>query len=284
MSYKGLSVLKAYLKEFLPETIDCVVAAQDKNVEEDYYEQIKEVCLKNRIQFYNKNEKYKINSEYSFSISWKWILKTGSKLIVCHDSLLPKYRGFAPIVNALINGEEKIGTTALFAKEAYDRGEIIMQNELFLKYPITIKQVVEIISDCYINMVLSISRKILAGMPISSYAQDESKASYSLWRNEEDYKINWDRDSSYIKRFIDSVGFPYKGAKSKVGDHFVRILEANIMDDVDIVNRHPGKVIFLLHGCPVVVCGKGLLKITKMVDAISGKDLLPINQLRIKFL
>jgi methionyl-tRNA formyltransferase len=52
-----------------------------------------------------------------------------------HDSLLPKYRGFAPLPNALINGEREVGVTALFASEEYDMGDIVCQRRLAVEYP-----------------------------------------------------------------------------------------------------------------------------------------------------
>jgi methionyl-tRNA formyltransferase len=55
-----------------------------------------------------------ICSDFNIAISWRWMLKV-SNLIVIHDSLLPKYRGFSPLVNMLINGEDTLGVTVLFA-------------------------------------------------------------------------------------------------------------------------------------------------------------------------
>ena len=49
---------------------------------------------------------------------------------------MPKYRGFAPLVNSLVNGEKIIGVTALFASEEYDNGDIIMQSSVDITYPI----------------------------------------------------------------------------------------------------------------------------------------------------
>ncbi|EGQ9250314.1 methionyl-tRNA formyltransferase, partial [Vibrio parahaemolyticus] len=50
-------------------------------------------------------------------------------------------------------------------------------------------------------------------------------------------------------------------------------------------HRHVGKVIFVENGCPVVICGKGLLKITKAVvkEENQVRDFLPINKFRMKF-
>lgn len=113
--------------------------------------------------------------------------------------------------------------------------------------------------------------------------QDESKASYSLWRNEDDYQIDWSLSAETISRSIDALGFPYRGASAWDGDQKCRILEAEEVDDVLLENRVPGRVIFMEEGCPVVVCGKGLIKLKKMVDDTSGEDLLPLKRFRTHF-
>ena len=71
----------------------------------------------------------------------------------------------------------------------------------------------------------------------SSKPQEEEKATYSLWRNEDDYLIDWNNTSKQIKRFIDAVGSPYKSASSYINNKKVRIIAAN---------EYPDKTIFLL--------------------------------------
>ncbi|MEF1295856.1 methionyl-tRNA formyltransferase, partial [Vibrio parahaemolyticus] len=58
-----------------------------------------------------------------------------------------------------------------------------------------------------------------------------------------------------------------------------------VVQDVVCEHRHVGKVIFVENGCPVVICGKGLLKITKAVvkEENQVRDFLPINKFRMKF-
>ncbi|GJM73208.1 hypothetical protein HMSSN036_54240 [Paenibacillus macerans] len=61
-------------------------------------------------------------------------------------------------------------------------------------------------------LVDKIASDILQGKKIIGFPQNEKEASYSLWRDEEDYLIDWSMDSEYVHRFIDATGFPYKGA------------------------------------------------------------------------
>ena len=73
------------------------------------------------------------------AVSWRWMIKhPKNKLIVFHDSILPKYRGFAPLVNMLINGEKEIGVSAIFGADEYD-SEIISEKTT-ISYPIKIQK------------------------------------------------------------------------------------------------------------------------------------------------
>ncbi len=283
MSEKGYSVLEAFISRFSPNYIDQVICSKDPNVANDYFEGIKSLCIKNDIQFINRRDFHKIRTNYSFAISWQWLIHHDSKIIIIHDSLLPKYRGFAPLVNSLINGESEIGATAIFANSEFDKGEIILQKKITISYPIKIKYAIELISNLYAKMVIEIADNIIHQKKLNATKQDEKNASYSLWRDEDDYRINWNHSSNVIKRFIDALSLPYKGAFSFLNEMPIRILDSIEVADVVIENRTPGKVLFIHDNFPVVVCGTGLLKITIAIDDVSKESVLPINKFRSRF-
>ncbi|SUY61132.1 methionyl-tRNA formyltransferase Fmt [Clostridium sporogenes] len=249
MNEKGYSVLEKIINEIGNKIIDKVISYTDKNVVKDYYCEIKELCYKNEIKFYNKDEIFSINTKYSFAIGWRWIIKDANNLIVLHDSILPKYRGFSPLVNALINGEKELGVTALFASSNYDEGDIIDQKTINITYPIKIAQAIKIISSLYSDIVIELCEKINDNKKIDSIKQDNNNATYSLWRDSDDYFINWNDDATKIKRFVDAVGFPYNGAKALLDNKIVIIDDIDIEDDVIIENRDVGKVIFIKMDC-----------------------------------
>jgi len=101
-------------------------------------------------------------------------------LITFHDSLLPRYRGFAPLPTALINGDAEVGVTALLASRKYDRGDIIAQRRLVLSYPVKVRQVIDSIAPLYAELVTEIARIICSGAPLPTSPQNESQASYPL--------------------------------------------------------------------------------------------------------
>lgn len=282
MNQKGWSVLSAVLNRFGAGVISAVVTARDAAMIKDYYQEIKDLAGKHNIPVYDRTDAFIPSSSFKLAIGWRWIIPGNEKLIVLHDSPLPRYRGFAPLVTMLINGEKELGVTALYATDEYDKGAIIGQRILPVTYPITIAKAIEQVSNLYEILVMDIVDQLVKGKMPEAAIQDESQASYSLWREETDYRIDWKQSAESIRRFIDAVGFPYKGASSFAGDSLVRILAGEEVPDVKIENRQEGKIIFMKNGCPVVVCGQGLLSLTGLTDE-TGKSLLPFTKFRVRF-
>jgi methionyl-tRNA formyltransferase len=283
MSYKGYYVLERLLSEFGPQIIDKVISSKDPYIKKDYYDEIKELAQSSGISFFDRRDYFESSEIYSIAVSWKWLIEKSEKLIVLHDSLLPKYRGFAPLVNCIVNKEINIGVTAIFANEEYDTGNIISQKSIEISYPIKIFEAINKITPLYYEIIKEIIWKINNGITLNSTSQKSNDASYSLWLDEEDYEIDWAQDAGRLKRLIDATGFPFLGAYGFIGTQKVRILEAEECEDVKIENRTPGKVIFLKEGKPVVVCGKGLLLINKLIDDKTSNDLLPFQKLKVRF-
>lgn len=265
--------------------ISKVVIGTDKNVVEDYSGEIKSYCLKQGLEHSSSPKENVFNTKYAIAIGWKKLIQHDSnqRLIVFHDSILPRLRGFNPLVTALINGDCELGVTALFASQEYDRGDIISVEKIDVSYPLKIEKAIALISKCYSVLGNSVIRKLNNNEAIVGNKQNENLATYSLWRDEEDYYINWNEDAIKISRQIDAVGFPYTGAKAIMDNQIVTITDSIAMEDVVIENRSIGKVIFRKDNNPVVVCGKGLLLIKKAVDSNNQKiDLSKKFRLRFK--
>lgn len=284
---KGYEVLKAVI--FLPEykILTDVVSTRDDGVDNDFYQEISELCAKSGISFHERLSKTFSPESYDgylIAVGWRWLLPSGKKNLIIHDSILPEYRGFSPLVNSLINGENKIGATVLYAAEDYDRGEIVAQSTRPISYPITISEAIVIMSEIYVQMVRDLFLVICAKQKIHAVKQDESKATYSLWRDKDDYWIDWSWDSDKVERFINAVGLPYAGARTHFNNEYAIIHSAQSVEDVDVIDRSSaiGKVIFLENKCPIVVCGKGLLKITD-IRSFDGKFLIPLEKFRTRF-
>ena len=154
MTEKGFEVLKTIIH--FKNLIAFVIIGKDASVNDDYSEKITTLCIDNNIEFYFRENQPKIDKNiYVMAVSWRWMIKhPKNKLIIFHDSILPKYRGFAPLVNMLINGEKEIGVSAIFGADEYDRGEIISQKKTTIDYPIKVQEAIQINIENFKSLVL----------------------------------------------------------------------------------------------------------------------------------
>lgn len=287
MTKKGFMALEGLLEAYGKSIIERVIVARDEQVSQDYADQILDLCDEKGIKVFERREAGDITSRYVIAISWRWIIPNvngKSDLIVFHDSLLPKYRGFSPLVNQLIQKETAIGVTAFLATSGFDEGPIVGQTSTGIEYPIKIEEAIDKVSSLYKELLISICGGIIKGKPLIGMPQEEKEATYSLWRDENDYIIDWAQSSEYIKRFIDAVGYPYLGAVTKMEGKTVRIIEADIEKDEIIINRDCGKVLFIKDGEPIIVCGKGMLRIKKAYYEDTKESILPLSKFRTRFI
>jgi methionyl-tRNA formyltransferase len=284
MNRKGVRCLETFLENWGTEPIACVVGGEAPGVADRSFEDIARLCGQHGIAHHRRGQQPEISAAHSIAIGWRWMLDPrGDTLVTIHDSLLPRYRGFAPLVNQLINGEKFVGATAFVASASYDRGKVLAQRKAPVKYPIKIAAATEVMGGLYSELLEELVPKMLSGKLGEGKPQIEKNATYSLWRDEEDYALDWSLEASRLVRTIHALGAPYAGASSYLGTRKVRILDAVALKELRIENRTPGKVIFNEAGLPVVVCGRGLLKITEARFDGTMDSVLPMKEIRARF-
>jgi len=282
MNKKGLCVLERLLETVSAEKIAYVVLSKDENVRKDYQFEIQDLCEQKRIRTFDRKDALPAFSGYKFAVGWRWMIEDTENLIIFHDSILPRYRGFSPLVNMLINGEKEIGVTALFATDHYDRGDIIQIKKESVDYPLKIEEAIYRVGRMCGELIVGLSEKILNGQSISAVPQNEQEVSYSVWRDSDDYVIDWNQSASLIQRTVDALGFPYAGARTTVNQEWIVLEDVEEVFDYKIENRDVGKVLFAEDGHPVVICGQGLLKL-KAARNEAGNSVLPMKKFRSRF-
>lgn len=296
-SKKGYTVLKKVLDSKYRELIGYVYTFKETNVRKDYSSDIIKICEENRLfcSLWNKNSgPYLINTivenkiTSAFAISWKYLIDLNineyleDKLIVFHDSLLPRYRGFAPTPTAIMCGEETIGVSALYATKGIDEGEIIEQRKQAVNENMYIEEIIDEQSIIYYEMFNSIVSKMLSNK-ITAYKQREEDATYSIWRDEIDCRINWDDEAKKIMNLIRAVSYPYAGAYTFLDGKKIIIDKASLIEkDINFQIRNVGKIWTLNNNEPIIVCGKGLLKILSAHDELGNK--IMFNKIRKRFI
>jgi methionyl-tRNA formyltransferase len=165
-----------------------------------------------------------------------------------------------------VNGDDAIGVTAIRADGEADHGPILGQERIPVTYPLRIADAITLLLPAYRRLTADVLARVAQGASLAGTPQDEAAATYSLWRDDDDYAIDWAWDAARIVRFIDAVGPPYRGASTTCAGAPLRVLAAQEIPDRVIENRCPGKLFACDATGPVVVCGRGLVRLTRCVD------------------
>ncbi|ENU1226451.1 bifunctional UDP-4-amino-4-deoxy-L-arabinose formyltransferase/UDP-glucuronic acid oxidase ArnA [Providencia rettgeri] len=178
-----------------------------------------------------------------------------------HGSLLPKYRGRAPINWALLKGESETGVTLHKMVAKPDAGDIIAQEKVAITDTDTsltlhakAREAAEVLLDKTLPLIEAGSYKAVA--------QDENQATYFGRRTAEDGLINWNNSAKEVNCLIRAVTEPYPGAFTYLGARKMVIWRARILDDNQ--GKPAGTV---LSSDPLrIACGQGA------IEVISGQS------------
>ncbi|CNI23034.1 bifunctional UDP-glucuronic acid decarboxylase/UDP-4-amino-4-deoxy-L-arabinose formyltransferase [Yersinia massiliensis] len=173
-----------------------------------------------------------------------------------HGSLLPKYRGRAPINWALVNGETETGVTLHQMVRKADAGPIVGQHKVTISDTDTALTLHEKMREASQELLRDLLPK-MKGTSLHFTPQNEAEASYYGRRTAADGEIHWHKSAFAINNLVRAVTEPYPGAFSYLGQRKLIIWRARPLDIAH--EKLPGTV---LSTSPLVVaCGEGALEI-----------------------
>jgi methionyl-tRNA formyltransferase len=129
-----------------------------------------------------------------------------------HASLLPNYRGAAPINWAIINGEPITGVTTFFIDEKIDTGAIILQKKVTIDDKITVGELHDILMHIGSDLVVK-TTKLIAKNNIKTIPQTKTQIKFAPKIHNETCKINWNKPLNEIYNLVRGLN-PYPGAWS----------------------------------------------------------------------
>ncbi len=178
-----------------------------------------------------------------------------------HPSLLPKYRGAAPIQWAIANGERETGVTVLYVTEKMDAGDIITQERVAIRDDDTPQTLGPRLAETGGQLIVRALESLRCGAA-HRMPQVESAATYAPKLKKEDGRIDWSLPAKVIAHRI--RGFqPWPGAYCEwpLGSaKFLKILKARVED----AGGAPGTVIGTDGAGPLVACGTGSLRLLEV--------------------
>ena len=231
---------------------------------------IEEFCVKNKINFSspenlnneNEIEKFKkLNVDLVVVVAYGQIIpknflslaKFG--FINIHASLLPKWRGSAPIQRAIMNEDKKIGISIMKVEEKLDSGPVLISKEFDLDREATFGEIEKKLSHTGANLLFESLKIIEIGEP-KFVTQDHSKATYAKKIDKNETKINWNIDANKVIAHIHSIS-PNPGAWFKYENERFKILKAKISSE-------NGKSGHVLDEKLTVGCGSGAIQILEL--------------------
>ena len=187
-----------------------------------------------------------------------------------HASLLPHYRGAAPINWAIINGETKTGITTMLMDEGMDTGDMLLKEEVEIGEQETSAELGERLSEIGAKLLLETINRLTAN-DLTPVKQDDSIATYAPIIKKEIGLIDWNREASEIINLIRGTQ-PWPGAYTSYKAKNLKIFKATVSPE----SGHPGSVLDGGSKELVIAAGDKSLSISEL--QIEGGKRLPVEQ------
>ena len=174
-----------------------------------------------------------------------------------HFSLLPKYRGPAPVNWAIMNGEEETGVDTMLMDAGMDTGDIL----LTAKTPILKKNAGELADELAVTGAELLIKTLNEFESITPVKQDDNKATKAPMMNKDMGLIDWAQDASQIERMIRAFT-PWPASYSMLDSKKVKIFKSDVVESNH--NAAAGTVINIEKESFTVACGNNALKILEL--------------------
>ncbi|MDQ0193170.1 methionyl-tRNA formyltransferase [Paenibacillus wynnii] len=189
-----------------------------------------------------------------------------------HGSLLPKYRGGAPIQRSVINGDKVTGVTLMYMAEGLDTGDMISKVEVPIDEADTAGTLFEKLSLAGRDLLKSEMQRLVSG-PVPAISQDDSEATYAPNLKREDERIDWNAGSRDIYNRIRGL-VPFSGVFTLWNEETFKVWAAanpsnapGLTFESANANVVPGTVLALNEQGILVKTGDGVLLLTSVQPA-----------------
>lgn len=190
-----------------------------------------------------------------------------------HASLLPHYRGAAPIQRALMDGVKSSGITIMYMDEGLDTGNIIIQDTIAIDDQITHGELEEILADKGADLLLRVVNRLEQEEKLPALLQDESQASYAARISKEDEIIDWHNAAHVIHNQIRALN-PEPGAYSYIDGAKVKIFTTRVISEAG--SGVIAEIVKVDKRFFQVQTGEGVLEILEVQRA--GKKRMPSSE------
>lgn len=181
-----------------------------------------------------------------------------------HASLLPAYRGAAPVVHALLNGDSLTGVTIMRIDEGMDTGDILARREVSIPPEATAGELEELLAREGARLLVATLRKYVSG-ELQAVPQDDAGATYAPRLSKEAARVDWSLGARAIRNLIRAMN-PRPGAFARFREQEVKLWRSVPPDAVQraMFSGEPGEVVGINREGVMVACGDGVLMLTEL--------------------
>lgn len=178
-----------------------------------------------------------------------------------HGSLLPKYRGAAPIHWAIINGESVTGITTMYTDVGMDTGDMLLKREIEITDEMTAGELHDKLSILGAQVLEETLNKLQDGK-LERVPQPEEGATYAPIIQKDTGCISWSKTSREIHNLVRGTN-PWPGAYTFYHGARMRIWKTEVIDETG-PNLKPGTICEVSKEGITAACGKGLIRILEI--------------------
>lgn len=193
-----------------------------------------------------------------------------------HGSLLPKYRGAAPIQWSIINGDKKTGITTMFTVFEMDAGDMLLKKEVDITDEMNSQELYDILSKVGAEVLIDTIELMEQGRLVR-IPQEHDKATHVSKLTKETGLIDWSKDACSIHNLVRGV-YPWPIAYTFYKGERMRVIKTKVMQDKDSLSES-GKILQVNNDGILVAAGKGTVLI-EQVQFDGGKAMRVVDYLR----
>ena len=190
-------------------------------------------------------------------------------LINIHASLLPKYRGAAPIQWTILNDDSQTGLTVIRMDEGMDSGPILFQESFPILKDETAGQLYDRLAIGAGDLIIKSLNRMVEN-PVQEYPQEQTEATYAPKIDRHISLIDWKQEASKVSALIRGLD-PRPGAYSTLEGKAIKLFSSRVVDE-DRLDTVPGKVVKTVTGGLNVRTGRGVIEVGEL--QYSGKKRL----------
>lgn len=199
-----------------------------------------------------------------------------------HASLLPRWRGAAPIQRALLAGDQATGVTLMQMDAGLDTGAMLLKTHCPITSTDTSASLHNKLAQQGGAALLELLPRLAKG-EITAEAQNETAATYAAKLSKEEAQIDWQLSATAIDRAVRGFN-PWPVAWFKDGEEVIRVWQAEVVHETEAVietetprNAAAGTLVAVVKDGLIVACGEGWLKITRL--QLPGKPQMQVSDL-----